>query len=124
MADHYDVLSHHDAICEFTGLQHIPCRFMTSLCPDRCDHATDVALFKVLEYKVYEKKGQYGDEKQEVIRCDIKKPILNQDPKVAEVCKTLKPGQKCHVVYDHLYVTKEGSKFPVRPVLEVTPLDN
>ena len=61
MSERIEILSHHDAICEFTGIKHIPCRFMTSLCPDRCDHASDVAIFKVLEYKNYEQKGEYGE---------------------------------------------------------------
>ncbi|EAY04293.1 Tvp14 [Trichomonas vaginalis G3] len=118
----YDLLSRHEVIAEFQGLQHIPCRFMTSLCPDRCDHATDVALFKVLEYTKYEKPGEYGDPKHETIYVDVKKKVFNQDPKIQEYCKTLEVGKKYRVCYDHLYLNRNGSRWPERPCTEVTPL--
>ena len=122
MTEKIDVLSHHDAICEFQGIQHIPCRFRTALCPDRCDHASDVAMFKVLEYKEYELKGKYGDEKQEQIACEIKKPVFHQDPAIAEKCKQLKVGQKVEVVYDHLYVDDGSNLRPERPVISIKEL--
>ena len=122
MSATFDVLSHHDAICEFVEIRHIPCRFRTSLCPDRCNHASDVAVFKVLEYKEYEKKGEYGDEKKEQIFCEVKKPVLEQDPAIAQQCMNLKPGQKVQLVYDHIYVSKEGAHFPVRPVKSIKEL--
>ena len=120
MTEKIDVLSHHDAICEFAGIRHIPCRFRTALCPDRCDHASDVAIFNVLEYKNYELKGKYGDEKQEQITCEVKKPVYHQDPAIAEKCKSLKPGQKVEVVYDHLYVDDGQNARPERPIISIT----
>ena len=118
-----DVLSHHDVIAEFEMIEHIPCRFMTALCPDRCDHATDVAVFKVISYKNYQLNDKYGDEKQDVIRVDVKKEIYGQDPEIAKIAKSLEKGQKVHLVYDHLYTSKDGSKFPARPCtkLEIVP---
>lgn len=120
MADKIDVLSHHDAICEFTGIRHIPCRFRTAECPDRCDHAADIAIFKVLEYKEYELKGKYGDEKQTEITCEVKKPVYHQDPAIAEKCRSLKEGQKVRVVYDHLYVDDGSNVRPERPIISIT----
>ena len=113
------VLSHHCAICQFEGVKHIPCHFRTALCPNHCDHASDVAVFNVIEYKEYEKKGEYGDEKQTQIYCELNKKVLYQDISIAEECKKLKPGQKVEVVYDHLYVTEDGSSFPVRPIRSI-----
>lgn len=122
MSERIEILSHHDAICEFTGIKHIPCRFMTSLCPDRCDHASDVAIFKVLEYKNYEQKGEYGEEKQENIYCEVKKPVYHQDPAIAEKAKSLTPGQKVEVVYDQLYVHDDTGARPERPIISITVL--
>ena len=120
MAAKIDILSHHDAICEFAGIRHIPCRFMTALCPDRCDHASDVAVFNVIEYKTYERTSKYGDEKQTTILCEVKKPVYNQDPSIAEKAKSLTPGQKVEVVYDHLYVHDDRGARPERPLISIT----
>lgn len=121
--DEVTLLARHETIAEFEGIQHIPCRFRTAECPDRCNHATDVAIFKVLEYTKYEKPGEYGDPKQEKIRVDIKKQIFNQDPKIQEFCKShLEVGKKYRVCYDHLYVKQNGMNRPERPTTEVTPL--
>ena len=109
------VLSHHDVIAEFERIEHIPCRFRTSLCPDHCDHATDVAVFKVISYNNYALNDKYGDEKQEIIHVDVKKTIYGQDPAVAQLALTLQKGQRVHLEYDHLYLTDGGSKYPVRP---------
>ena len=110
-----DVLSHHDVIAKFKYIEYIPCRFRTSLCPDRCNHSTNVAVFKVLSYNNYTLNDKYGDEKQEIIRVDVKKPIYGQDPSIAKFALSLEKGQTVHLVYDHLYITEEGSKYPVRP---------
>lgn len=39
-----ELLSDHVAEAEFTGMIHRKCRFLTSLCPDKCDHARDFAV--------------------------------------------------------------------------------
>lgn len=122
MAETYDVLSHHEAICEFTGIRRNPCMFRTALCPDRCDHASDIAFFKVIEYKKYELLGEYGDEKQDTFTTEVNRPVFKQDPKIVEVIKTLKPGQKCRIVYDHLYVKDECTQRPERPFMEIEVL--
>lgn len=118
----FDLLSHHDTICEFLGIEHFPCRCMTADCPDHCDHASDVAVFKVLEYKEYKLCDKYGDEKQDTIMCEIKKKVFNQDPAIAEECKKLKKGQKVEVVYDHLYVHDHWGSSPERPVISIKEL--
>ena len=125
MTEKIDVLSHHDAICEFTGIQHIPCRFRTALCPDRCDHASDVAMFKVLEYKNYELKGKYGDEKQERWFIGLKEQDDDEGAQTKEVIdkiKALKPGQKVKLWWDHIYVTDENGQHPERPVKLIEPI--
>ena len=119
MTRSYDVLCVNEVTATFKGIEHRPCRFMTSLCPDRCGHATDVAVFEVNEYLKYEKPGQYGDDKQERFQWDIKPTSAYNrlHPEYLEVVKNLQPGQKVKINWTHFYVTDEhGSKFPERTV--------
>jgi hypothetical protein len=119
----YEVLSLHKATGEFKGVVHIPCRHMTSLCPDRCTHAQDAAEFKILEYQQHEKPGQYGDDKQEIyrVRIDQNGPSERQDPALIEIIKSLTPGQKVKLYWEHIYVTdtETGSKWPERPLRSI-----
>ena len=119
-----ELLSRHDVVAKFSHIQHIPCRFRTSLCPDHCDHATDVAVFDVIKYINYEKHGEYGDEKQEQIFVDVKKEIYKQDASIAALAKTLKKGQKVKLVYDHIYLTKDNGSYPVRPCTKLEVIEN
>ena len=115
----YDVLCVNEVTATFKGIEHIPCRFMTSLCPDRCGHATDVATFEINEYLKYEKPGQYGDDKQTQLMWDLKPASAYNrlHPEYLEIVKNLQPGQKVKVNWTHFYVTDEnGSKSPERTV--------
>ena len=114
-----EILYHHDVVAEFSHIEHIPCRFRTELCPDKCDHATDVAVFNVIKYNKYEINGKYGDEKQEQIFVDVKKPIYGQDPSIAKLALELQKGQKVHLIYDHIYITENNTQYPVRPCVEL-----
>jgi hypothetical protein len=97
---------------------------MTSLCPDRCNHVTDVTVFKVVNYVSYEKPGKEGDEKQDTIRCDIKKSIYGQEPAVVDAAKAATVGKKYYVDYDHIYITDDSqSKYPARPVKKIVPAE-
>ncbi|MFR1411158.1 MAG: hypothetical protein ACLSUW_01830 [Akkermansia sp.] len=40
-------------------------------CPDKCDHARDFAVFRIVKYLDYRKPGKYGDEKQEQLMVDV-----------------------------------------------------
>jgi hypothetical protein len=119
----FEVLSLHKATGEFKGVAHFPCRHMTSLCPDRCTHAQDAAEFKILEYQQFEKPGKNGDDKQDIYRVRIDQNAANerQDPAVIEIIKSLTPGQKVELYWEHIYVTdtETGSKYPERPVRSV-----
>lgn len=118
-----DVLAIHETVCEFTGVKHQPCMFRTALCPDRCGHARDTAIFKVLEYTNYEKKGEYGDDKQQTIYIDTKNNVFGQKPEILETLKHLEVGKKYRVVYHHLYVDDGEVAGPERPTIEITPIN-
>lgn len=120
----FEVLATHQAIAEFVGTQHFPCRHMTSLCPDKCTHAHDAAVFNIVEYEIYEKPGKYGDEKQSIyrVRLDNNGPTDKQEPELLAAIKELIPGQRVRLRWDHIYVTQNGSKFPERPLRSVEKL--
>ena len=115
----YDVLSVHEVKATFKGIRHQPCRFMTSLCPDKCDHAKELATFAVDEYVEYVKEGQYGDEKQQTIHYALgdrnEHSTSSQPAEFDGKVKALAPGDKVLIRYEHRYMNVNGSRFPVRP---------
>lgn len=120
-----DLLSSHQTEARYDGIQFIPCRFLTSLCPDRCGHAKNVAMFTILSYLDYQKTGEYGDEKQMVFSVDVSSPVSESSPE-NEIRKTiaeLKEGDVVRLDWNHIYVTEKGNSFPERPVTRLERLD-
>lgn len=118
-----ELLSDHVAEAEFTGMIHRKCRFLTSLCPDKCDHARDFAVFRIVKYLDYRKPGKYGDEKQEQLMVDVNpahKPIL-QSADILKKISALKPGDRVVLHWAHYYMHRNSSSFPERPVISVEP---
>ena len=117
----FDVLSSHRAIAEFTGIIHRQCPFLTSLCPDKCDHPKDFGTFKILEYEHHEKPGEYGDEKQTQFACNMNPNAHSdkQDPAILDQINHLQVGQKVRLTWDHIYVNLNGSRFPERPIKSI-----
>ena len=113
-----EMLATNTVVAKYQGIQEIPCRFMTALCPDKCDHATKVARFEVLSNERYEHPGKYGDEKLEpgsTAMVDVKKEVLGQSPEIAKRIASLQPGDTVRLTITHYYVTKGQGQFPVRP---------
>ena len=118
-----ELLSDHVAEAEFTGIIHRKCRFLTSLCPDKCDHARDFAVFRIVKYLDYRKPGKYGDEKQDQLMVDVNpahKPIL-QGADILKKVAALKPGDKVILHWSHYYMHRDSSSFPERPVISIEP---
>lgn len=122
-----DLLASNTVVAEYLDTVHQPCRFRTALCPDRCDHAADIARFRVLENKDYRRPGQYGDDKAEkdtVLMVDATRDIPGQDD--ADIHKKLaelKPGDKVEMTIAHYYVQDKGSHYPTRPVRKLVRVD-
>jgi len=118
-----DLLASNTVIAEYVDTVHLPCRFRTALCPDRCDHASDVSRFRVLENKDYRHSGQYGDEKAEkdsILMVDARKDVPGQnDADIHQKLSELKPGDKVEMTVAHYYVHDDGSHYPVRPVVRL-----
>lgn len=122
-----ELLARNSVLAVYEKTEERPCRFLTSLCPDRCGHASTLAQFRVCANEGYEKPGQYGDEKAEVgstLLVDVGRDVPGQDADVARKITELRPGDKVRLTVTHYYIREEGCQYPVRPVTSfemVTP---
>ena len=117
-----ELLAANTVVAKYVGEQEIPCRFMTALCPDRCDHATTLAAFEVIENEAYEKPGRYGDEMLapgDTAVVDVKKDVPGQPDEIAETIARLSPGDVVRLVIVHYYVQQGQGQFPVRPAIQL-----
>lgn len=99
-----------------------PCMHMTSLCPDRCDHADKLAVFRVIRNEQYNRPGEYGDDRAEPgspIHISVLKDQEGQDPSVRPFVAGLQPGDTVRFTVEHRYMDKDGSRYPVRPVTKI-----
>lgn len=126
-----EMLAKHQTRATFQGIRQQPCRFLTSLCPNECGHASNVAVFSIDEYLHYEKPGQYGDEKQSqhfVVLTGGRSAAERAPADIAALIDSLRVGDKVLLDWDHDYVTNvwEGggsAKFPERPVRRVAKVE-
>lgn len=120
-----EMLSTHETIAEFQGLEYRLCRGRTGRCPDKCGDSGEFATFKIVKYLKYEKPGKYGDPKQETYRIQVtdfhRKSI---EEKLAPKISKLKKGDKVMLAWRHDYVTtKGGSEFPDRVVTKLQNME-
>ena len=120
----FDILAVHQTLATFMKIEHHPCRFRTALCPDRCGHAKDVAVFHIDEYTHYEQKGQYGDEKTDTHYVSLKEDDDDsaQTPEILAKIKALQPGQKVKLEWEHIYVKDQNGQHPERPIRVLEPI--
>ncbi|MEG1552848.1 MAG: hypothetical protein RR982_01385 [Kiritimatiellia bacterium] len=119
-----EVLSTHKTDAIYRGTQDQPCRHLTSLCPNRCDHGGKLAKFDIVRYSKYERPGQYGDprQKQFLLRVAHKDGTPDESLPLAlrETLSKLTVGQRVELSWKHVYVTDaNGSKFPERIITEL-----
>lgn len=113
-----DLLATNEVIATYAGLSDLPCRLGTAECPDRCDHATKLAKFKVIKNLKYIGEGQYADDKAEsgsIVYVDVKKDIEGQNPSIAKHIAKMKLGTKVQLTITHFYVNKGESRYTIRP---------
>ena len=120
-----ELLSLHETVAEFQGLDYRRCLGRTGLCPDRCGHSGEFATFRIVDYLAYEKPGEYGDPKQETYRIQVSDFDKKQlgDPAILKLVGALKAGDRVALSWQHDYVTKAGSRFPERVVTRLDPLE-
>ncbi|MEO1856025.1 MAG: hypothetical protein ABGY95_01495 [Rubritalea sp.] len=115
------LLSSHETIAAFTGSSFRTCRHHTANCPDKCHHAGSVVSFSVKEYLNYVKPGKYGDPKAEKFQVMVEDQLgtVKVDKATLAKIKALKSGDTVKLSWNHNYVTKGGSSFPVRTITKL-----
>lgn len=120
-----EILASNEVVATYVGTREVPCMHMTSECPNRCQHATKYADFKVIKNIKHIKDGQYGAPKAEAesfMSVDVKKDIEGQDASVAKLIATLKPGDKVQLTVTHYYLTKDNCRYPAYPATSLKKL--
>ncbi len=100
----------------------LPCRHLTSECPERCGHAQRIARFRVVENLGYSRSGEYGDDKLEPgvsFAVDMKNDVEGQQSGVQQLVRELRPGDAVRLTIRHYYVTGQRAHYPVRPVTAI-----
>ena len=129
-ADKVELLSTHETVAEFTGIEYRVCRGLTSRCPENCGGSGEFAVFSIVEYLNYEKPGKYGDAKAKDRRIRMsdfhKKPI--GDPKLNEKITGLKKSDRVLLSWNHNYVTRTfengtTGSFPERPITKLEKME-
>lgn len=114
-----ELLAESVIVAEYLGTEEHPCRFMTADCPDKCGHATKVALFRVISGESYAAHSEYGDPKPEageIVPVDIAHPAPGQ-----VAIPALNKGDKVKLTIQHRY-TKGNVQEPIRPVTAIEKL--
>ena len=119
-----ELLSMHETVSVFEGVRFQRCMGRTALCPDKCGHGGNFAVFKIAKYLKYEKPGQYGDDKA------AKYEFMTSDSaggrkigeKMFKMVSSLKPGDTVLLSWRHDYVTQNGCSYPERTVTFVKKL--
>lgn len=116
------LLSSHSTLAEYTGTKFQACRHRTSLCPNKCTHAGKVANFKIIKYIDYKKPGKYGDGKGTSFRTMVEDQLGNAKIPAATliIINSLKKGDTVRLSWNHDYVTRNRSSFPVRTITKLS----
>ena len=130
-----DLLATHETIAVFKGIEHRPCLFKTSNCPDKCGHAQDWANFDISKVIKYEKPGQYGDDLATKFHFSMKESADSKDePDQAkeqqafrDVISQLTLGDNVLLSWRHDYVHRSNvvdgqeykSSSPERPITKL-----
>lgn len=111
------LLSRHDTNAVFAGTREHVCMGRSMLCPDRCGHSGTLAVFNIERYNNYDAPDKYGDPQTNEFVCMLKPEGSAEVPKeILEQIRTLKPGDKVRLIWDHIYVSDDSGAFPERPI--------
>ena len=115
-APQVDILSTHSTHAVYEGVRHLPCLHKTSLCPDKCGHAKDVAIFRIVDYIAYSKTNPHHGDPQTT---QFMMPLIEGnevDATVLAFAKALKAGDTVRLDWNHEYVKEDGASYPRRRV--------
>ena len=114
------LLASKTVVAHYLDVLELPCRHLTADCPDKCNHATRVARFRVLKNEAYNKAAEYGDDKiapGSMLMVDIKNPTPGQDDKaIADFIASLRVGDTVRLTQEHRYGQIGDCVMPFRPI--------
>ena len=111
-----ELLSRHQTVAQFQGVEYHTCLGLTSLCPDKCGLSGNYASFRILKYLLYEKPGgQYGDPQQKDFLFQLVDNMKNAKAPAAmrDAVAKLKKDDYVLLDWNHDYV---NDSFPERPI--------
>ena len=115
-----DLMYGYKSVATFKECYHQPCRFRTSMCPDKCGHATNIYKFHLDSLTV--EKGENASKFVTPIEQGTEHLIGEKElGTFLEVAESLQAGDKVNLAWNHDYVTTQGgSKYPDRPVVALS----
>ena len=120
MPEGAQLLASNTVVAHYLDVLELPCRHLTADCPDKCNHATRVARFRVVKNEAYNQADKYGDDKitpGSIMMVDIKNPTPGQDDKaVAELIASLRAGDTVRLTQEHRYGQIGDCVTPFRPI--------
>ncbi len=112
----------------YLGTVKIPCRHLTADCPDNCNHATEVARFRIRKNMKHVRASEYGDAAYtpgSIVMVDIKNPIPGQDDEaIHHFISNLKVGDKVRFMQKHYYGEINNLSEPFRPITHIEKDEN
>lgn len=120
MPEGAQLLASNTVLAHYLDVMELPCRHLTADCPDKCNHATRVARFRVLRSLNYTKAGEYSDERiapGSILMVDIKNPTPGQDDKaIFDLIGSLRAGDTVRLTQEHRYGQIGDCVMPFRPI--------
>lgn len=113
----------YSAEAKFEGKEFQPCRHMTSLCPNKCNHATDLYRFTIQKLDVTANPDSTNKKWVTPVEVGtsylVAQTWLNGYENAAEA---LQPGNMVQLAWNHEYVTASGCSSPQYQVQGLKPL--
>lgn len=127
MPEKAELLASNTVVAHYMGTIEQPCRHLTADCPDKCDHATKAARFRVLKNEAYQQLGKYGDEAiapGSIMYVDVKKLTPGQDDAALfNFIDTIKVGDTVRLTQKHYYGQIGNAMLPFRPVTAIEKVE-
>jgi len=117
----HENLATHETIARFDGLKYKKCMGRTSECPDKCGKSGEIATFTILEYTKFNKTGKYGAKQKQF---HVQLTEFNRKPLegIYPLPPNIQEGDKVILNWNHDYVTKNHSSYPIYPVTKIEKL--